>query len=454
VTVTPAANQSGTTIITVTVTDADGGTRSDTFLLTVNAVNDAPTISDVANQSTPAGTAAGPLAMTVGDIDTAATSLTMTGGSSNTTLVPLANIVFGGSGTARTATITPAAGQSGTATITLTVSDGTLTASDTFVLTVTAVAKTATTTSTPTSSLNPSTYGQAVTFSTTVTGAGGPPTGTVTFYDVTAANSPITLGTATLNASGVGSLTTTAVVGGTRSITASYGGDTKFAASTSAAFTQTVNKGTATGTFLTLTPSPRQYSDRVLMEVTVPTAVAGTVNFQIGTQVLAANVPIVNGKASANPQLLGTALGGSKIVTAVFNSPSHTVANVTRSIAISKEDARATYSGPTTLCLCGQATVPITVTVSDITAIDPVADPDAGDISQATIAFVNRTTGATLANPVVVANLDRKTGTATYNFPASALGTATSTTITVGFVVGGSYNRNNIAENATISITK
>ena len=49
----------------------------------------------------------------------------MTRGSSNPALVPAANIVFGGSGANRTVTITPAANQSGTATITLTVTDGT-----------------------------------------------------------------------------------------------------------------------------------------------------------------------------------------------------------------------------------------------------------------------------------------------------------------------------------------
>ena len=63
----------------------------------------------------------------------------MSGSSSNTTLVPNGNIVFGGSGANRTVTVTPAANQSGTATITVTVSDGALTASDTFVLTVTPV---------------------------------------------------------------------------------------------------------------------------------------------------------------------------------------------------------------------------------------------------------------------------------------------------------------------------
>src|SRR6185295_9988115 len=54
----------------------------------------------------------------------------------NPTLVPLGNLVLGGSGANRTVTVTPAAGQSGTATITVTVSDGTLSASNSFVVTV------------------------------------------------------------------------------------------------------------------------------------------------------------------------------------------------------------------------------------------------------------------------------------------------------------------------------
>jgi uncharacterized repeat protein (TIGR01451 family) len=42
--ITPVANLSGTTTITVTVNGANGQTMTDTFLLTVNAVNDAPTL--------------------------------------------------------------------------------------------------------------------------------------------------------------------------------------------------------------------------------------------------------------------------------------------------------------------------------------------------------------------------------------------------------------------------
>jgi formylglycine-generating enzyme required for sulfatase activity len=102
--------------------------------------NTAPTISDIADQTITEGGNTGAIAFTVGDAQTAASSLTLSGSSSNTTLVPNANIVFGGSGANRTVTVTPASSQTGTATITLTVSDGSLTSSDTFLLTVTGMA--------------------------------------------------------------------------------------------------------------------------------------------------------------------------------------------------------------------------------------------------------------------------------------------------------------------------
>ena len=135
VTVTPAANQSGTTTIAVTVSDGTL-TASDTFVVTVTPVNDVPTIANITDQTVEQNTSTGALAFTVGDVETAAGSLTVSGSSSNQTLVPNGNVVFGGSGANRTVTVTPAANQSGTTTITVTVSDGTLTASDTFVVTV------------------------------------------------------------------------------------------------------------------------------------------------------------------------------------------------------------------------------------------------------------------------------------------------------------------------------
>ncbi len=137
VTITPATGQTGSTTITVSVSDG-ALSASDTFLLTVTAVNTPPTITGIANQTINVGATTGPLAFTIGDVETAAGSLTLSPNSSNPTLVPVGNIVFGGSGANRTVTVSPAAGQSGTATITVSVSDGALSASNSFVVTVSA----------------------------------------------------------------------------------------------------------------------------------------------------------------------------------------------------------------------------------------------------------------------------------------------------------------------------
>jgi hypothetical protein len=115
----------------------DGPHDCDTLAITVN---NPPVISNVANQVINEDGTTGALAFTVSDTETAATSLGVTRSSSNTTLVPLANVVLGGSGSNRTVTVTPAANQSGSTTITLTVTDGnSQTDTDTFTVTVNAV---------------------------------------------------------------------------------------------------------------------------------------------------------------------------------------------------------------------------------------------------------------------------------------------------------------------------
>ena len=81
-----------------------------------------------------------------------------------------------------------------------------------------------------------------VTFTATVNGSGGTPTGTVVFYDGTN-----NLGSGTLNSSGVATLSTSAlsVSASPHSITATYGGDNTFGASTSSVLWQiiTVSSG-------------------------------------------------------------------------------------------------------------------------------------------------------------------------------------------------------------------
>ncbi|MDB2426140.1 cadherin-like domain-containing protein, partial [bacterium] len=141
VNITPAANQNGTSTITLIVNDGTNPDVSDTFVLTVNAVDDAPTISDVTDKSTNEDTAMAQASFTIGDIDsTVLCNADVTASSSNTTLVPNGNITIGGGATTScTVDITPAASENGTATITLTVDDGTTTTDDTFILTVNAV---------------------------------------------------------------------------------------------------------------------------------------------------------------------------------------------------------------------------------------------------------------------------------------------------------------------------
>ena len=75
----------------------------------------------------------------MGDVETGVSSLTVSGSSNNLTLVPNGNIVFGGSGANRTVTVAPAANQTGTANITVTVSDGSLSTPTSFQLTVNAI---------------------------------------------------------------------------------------------------------------------------------------------------------------------------------------------------------------------------------------------------------------------------------------------------------------------------
>lgn len=112
--------------------------------------NGAPTISAIADQATSQNVATAAIPFTVGDAQTAASALIVTAVSSNQTLVPNAAVTLGGSGASRTVTLAPAAGQTGTTTITVTVSDGTLTADEPFLLTVNAGSTPAAPTTAPT----------------------------------------------------------------------------------------------------------------------------------------------------------------------------------------------------------------------------------------------------------------------------------------------------------------
>ena len=87
-------------------------------------------------------------------------------------------------------------------------------------------------------------YGASVTLTATVTSTAGTPGGIVTFY-----SGSTSVGTGTLNGSGVATLTTTTLPVGTDTLTASYGAAGNFAASTSPSSSITVNVASQTITF-------------------------------------------------------------------------------------------------------------------------------------------------------------------------------------------------------------
>jgi len=161
------------------------------------------------------------------------------------------------------------------------------------------------------SSSNPSFYGQTVAFQATVTGAGGTPTGQVTFKDGAA-----TLGTGTLVA-GVATFSTSALAVGTHPITAVYGGDATFTGSTSNQVDQVVNKANTTTTITSDLPDPSVVGQPVPVNFTVVANAPGG-----GTP--SGNVTVSDGTAScvgtvaAGTCTLTPTTAGAKTLTATY----------------------------------------------------------------------------------------------------------------------------------------
>lgn len=144
VTVSSPVKTNGDSVITITVKDLSGQTNSTSFLVTTPVVcNGTTTISALPNQVTPPNKATSALPFKVADGCDQIATLTVAGRSSNQTLVPDANIVFGGTGMNRTVIITPAKNKSGTTIIIITATSfapvgASTSASTSFTLTVAA----------------------------------------------------------------------------------------------------------------------------------------------------------------------------------------------------------------------------------------------------------------------------------------------------------------------------
>jgi gliding motility-associated-like protein len=102
------------------ITGSCGSVMSTVSTLAVNA---SPTTTTLSPVSICANTTSNTQNFTISDLETSAANLMVMATSSNQTLLPDANILLGGSGSTRTISMTPAAGQSGTATVTVSVMD-------------------------------------------------------------------------------------------------------------------------------------------------------------------------------------------------------------------------------------------------------------------------------------------------------------------------------------------
>jgi len=130
VTVTPATNRFGTTLITVMVHDDAGGTASDTFVVAVSSINDAP-VALAQSVTTPEDTATN-LVLTASDVDSTNLVFALLSGPTNGVL----SLLETNSGAL---TYTPATNYQGGDVLVFTVSDGSLVATGQVSITVTPV---------------------------------------------------------------------------------------------------------------------------------------------------------------------------------------------------------------------------------------------------------------------------------------------------------------------------
>jgi hypothetical protein len=167
------------------------------------------------------------------------------------------------------------------------------------------------------SSLNPSIYGQKVTWTATVTSSGSiTPTGRVNFtWD------GYSIGTATLNTSGMATLTRSNLNADLYPLTAVYSGDVNNLRSTSAIVNQMVTETTSAAK-ITSTPNPSMLGQAVtfMATITSPTVIpTGPVTFMVGTKVLG-TAQLSSGKTKFTTSTLPV---GSTKVTAIYYGDSN-----------------------------------------------------------------------------------------------------------------------------------
>ena len=281
--------------------------------------------------------------------------------------------------------------------------------------------------------------GQAVTLTASVMGVSGaaqPTLGTVTFLKGTT-----TLGTATINSSGIATYTTTLPYG-TNSLTAQYSGESNDFGSTSAVVTANIALA-ATTTTLTATPTTAVVGQTVLFTATV-TPVSGSllptgsVSFLSGGNVLGTSTVIGNGVATFSYNSLPA---GSYCIVASYsgdtnNSPSNS--SPCTSVTVS--------AIPTTTTLA--PSIVGTVPVGQAVTLTATVTPASGATPTGTVTFTsngNNALGTASLNSSGIATLTISPAVGSYSIVASYAGSttdaaSTSAAITLTTIQPGDFS--------------
>jgi hypothetical protein len=156
----------------------------------------------------------------------------------------------------------------------------------------------------------------------------------------------------------------------------------------------------------------------------------------------------------STPATAASLVGSYAITASGAVDPDYCITYVNGTVTINPQTAvSATYTGllyvATASATTSTATVTLSATIKD-------SSGGAGNVTNATVTFVNRADGSTIAGPLpvsLISSTDITTGTASYNWSVN-IGTNSSESFTIGIVVGNDYSRNSASDDAVVTVSK